>query len=340
MDEQVHEDTNPAEEPGSWSVARVIGVLLILLVAVALIYLLVGYLAWESGQTLRGEREQALRLEQYARQISLAQEDIQQGGYNLALTRLNWVLERDPGNAEALALQSQAQAALRTALTPIAPPTATPEPEPTVMLGEETDPDTELARLDRLYQREQYPELLAGVLAFQRQFPDFNRLETDRLRYEAYLNLGLQHIQGEQIELGINYLAQAEKLGDLPQEALDYWLWAELYLEGIAYFGVNWAVSVSVFRDLCLSAPFFQNACNKFFESLVSYGDQYLFNQDYCPAVELFREARQYGNDAALGEKLTSAIEGCSLATATPETITGTVPITVTDPLPLPVTNE
>ena len=340
MDERVEENTEQTEESGKWSIARILGILLILLSVVALVYLAVGYLAWESGQTLRTEREEQLRLEQFARQVRLAQEDIQRGGYNLALTRLEWVLARDPDNAQAQALQSQAQTALKTALTPIAPPTATPKPEPTVVLSGAVDPDAELARLRRLSERLQYQELLPSVLAFQRQFPAFNRQETDRLRYESYLNLGLEHIKGDQIELGINYLAQAENLGDLPQEALDYWLWADLYLEGIAYFGVNWAVSTSVFRDLCLAAPFFQNACDKFFDSLLNYGDQFLFNRDFCPAADLFREARQYGSDPTLGDKLTDAVEGCAMATATPETITGTLPLTGTEPLPLPLPNE
>jgi len=161
-------------------------------------------------------------------------------------------------------------------------------------------------------------------------------LETDRLLYDAYLNLGLQYVKGEQIELGLSYLAQAEQLGDLPQEALDYWLWSELYLEGIAYYGVNWSVSASVFRDLCVSAPFFQNSCEKLYESLINYADLYLFNEDFCPAVDLLREARQYGGDGSLSEKLREAAEGCALATATPAAITGTLPLPATTPLPLP----
>lgn len=340
MNEPNHAQPEIPDESGRWSLSRILGILLVVVAGIVALYLVVGYMAWQSGETLRSQREETLREQQFARQVDLAQEDIERGGYNLALHRLDWVLERDPANQEAVALRQQAQAALKTALTPAAPPTPTFEPEPTVALSEGTEPDDEYMRLERLYDREQWSDLLPAVLAMQRQFPNFERMETDRLLYGAYLNLGLQQIQGEQIERGISNLSQAEKLGDLPQEALDYWLWAELYLEGIAYYGVNWGVSTSVFRDLCLAAPFYQNACDKLFESLISYGDQYLLNQDFCPAVDLYREARQYGSDGTLGEKLNRAVEGCALATPTPPVITGTMPASGTEPLPIPTANE
>jgi hypothetical protein len=339
MDEHSQDQPeSPQDGYPSWSLSRIAGVGLVIAATVIALYLIVGYLAWQRGQDLRMEREQALRTQQFARQVDLAQQDILGGSYNLALHRLDWIIERDPSNDEALALRQQAQAALKTALTPAAPAPATPTPvpEPTVAMSEDLDPRAELTRLQRLDGREQWADLLPAVLTFQSEFPNYERLETDRLLYDAYLNQGLQNVQDEQIERGLNYLKRAEQLGDLPQEALDYWLWAELYLEGIAYFGVNWDVSSAVFRDLCLSAPFFQNSCDRLYDSLVNYADLYLFNADFCPAADLLREARQYGRDSDLAEKLTEAVEGCAQATPTPEAITTTLPLSATAPLPLP----
>lgn len=341
MSEEQQGTPPSAEETTGWTVTKVAGLALLFVAAVALVYIVVAFVAWESGQVLREERVLQQKSEQMARQVNLAQEDISAGSYNLAIHRLDWVLERDPANSAAEALRRQAQAALRTVLTPAAPPTPAPLPEPTLTPGEVNNPADELARLQRLDGRQQWEQLLPGVLALQRQHPNFERFETDRLLYDAYLNLGLQRIQGDQIETGINYLSQAEKLGDLPQEALDYWLWAELYLEGIAYFGVNWNVAASVFRDLCLAAPFYQNACDQLFTALVALGDQYRLSGDFCPAVDLYREARDYGRESTLADKLTEVVEGCALATPTPAApITGTLPITGTAPLPLPGADE
>ena len=340
MDEQEQQQGETNEEQSSWSLGRLLGLLLIFVAVLVALYLLVGYVAWQSGQSIRSEREETQEAEQLIRQIILAQEDINQGSYNLALHRLEWVLERDPANSDAQAIKRQAEGALKTALTPVVPPTATPLPEPSPIPGETGDPAAEIQRLRRMAQQERWDDLLPGTFAFQRQYPDYERLETDGFLYDSYLNLGLDYIQGDQIELGINYFAQAEKLGNLPQEALDYWLWADLHLQGMAYFGVNWGVAASFFRDLCLSAPFYQGSCDKLFESLVAYGDQYLVAQDFCPAVELFREARQHNRNLELDEKLNQAVQGCAEATPTPSSITNTLPVTGTESLDPPTISK
>lgn len=319
------------EENSSWSLTRIAGLFLIIIAGLIVLSLTVGYVAWQSGQSIRSEKEEQLRNEQIARQVTLAQEDINQGSYKLALRRLDWVLEQDPNSEDALALQKQAEAALKTALTPDAPATPTDQPEPTITPGESGVEVQELERLQNLGRQGNWPEVIDQTLDFQRRYPDFQRLKTDALLYNAYLTIGLEEIQGDQIEIGIYHLSQAEKLGDLTQEAADYWLWAELYLQGIAYYGVNWGAAASFFRDLCLAAPFYQGSCNKLFDSIVAQGDQFANALEWCPAVDLYREARQYGQAQDLSEKLTKAVEKCAQATPTPAVITGTLPITDTE---------
>lgn len=340
MDNPEQQESTANEEKKSWSPVRIFGLILIVAAVLIALYILVGYTAWQSGQTIRGEREETQLAEQFERQVTLAQDDISQGSYNLALRRLEWVLVRDPQNTNAQAIKRQAEAALKTSLTPEVPATITPLPEPSPTPGEIGEFDVEFHRLERLEKQEKWEDLLSGTLAFQRQYPDYERLETDGFLYNSYLNLGLAHIQGDRIEMGINYFAQAEKLGDLPQEALDYWLWAELHLQGMAYYGVNWGVAASFFRDICLSAPFYQGSCDKLFESLVAYGDQYFVAEDYCPAVEIYREARLQSRSIELDEKLGQAVQGCAEATPTPLSITNTLPVTGTESLIPPSANE
>lgn len=210
--------TETAEPRQSRLLLRVLGIGLILISVIIAIYLIVGYFAYQSGQEIRVEAVESQRAQQLTNQIELAQGDISVGSYDLALRRLDWVLERYPDNVEALALQQQAEAALKTALTPDAPPTATPLPEPIPdLITDLDDPQATLASLQRMAELEQWQDLITAVISFQRQFPSYERLETDRLLYAASLNLGLQLIKGENIESGLYYLAQAEKLGDLPK---------------------------------------------------------------------------------------------------------------------------
>lgn len=331
-------DEQPPEKPQSRKTMRLAGLLLIVLAVLLGWYLLVGFLGWQSGQSAMIEEREAELAAQIVRQTELARENIDQGSYNLAIRRLDYVLGLDSENGEALGLRGQAQAALDNLNTPqpstavTATPTPMPEPSPTP--GLISNPETELQRIRRLVANQDWEKVLPALVAFQRQFPDIERRETDTLLYEAYVEYGLSLLEGERVELGLYYLDQAALLGDLSQEVLDYRLWAELYLQGIAFYNVNWDVATYYFRELCLSAPFYQSACQRLQESLASFADQYAVALDWCPAQELYQEALVHGRSQSLVEKLNDAAEACLLATPTPlAPITDTLPITGTEPI-------
>ncbi len=312
---------------------RIAGLLLIIFSVLVGWFLLVAFLGWQSGQQALQDKQ----LAQLERQITLAEENIAQGNYQLALTRLEWVLERDSGSTQALLLQEQALAGIGATPepTPVTAVTVTPASTrlPTATPGSIGSPSDELLRIQRLVATKYWEEALPALIAFQQQFPSFEREETDQLLYDVYMNYGLDLITGEKVELGIYYLTQAQRLGNLPQSARDYQTWAELYTQGISFYGVNWDASAYYFRDLCLAAPFYQSSCDHLFTALVSLGDQYAFAQDWCPAQNLYDEASSYQTTAELNNKRTEAQENCLLATPTPsEPITDTVPITDTAP--------
>ncbi|MCA9872311.1 MAG: hypothetical protein KC441_01615 [Anaerolineales bacterium] len=322
------------ERPSRRRAARWIGLLLIILSVLLAWYLLVVYLGWQNGQELLQEKRANTLTEQMAAQVELAREDLDAEKYRLAQRRLEWVLERDPGQEEAQALLDEIQArqnAQQATPLPQTTPTSTPVPVPTPTPGLISSPESELNRIQQLVNNQSWDQAISALTSFQLQFPAYQRQETDRLMYEAYLARGLEMISSDQVELGMAYLDQAEKLGDLPQEAQDYRLWAELYLAGIAYYGVNWEIAALNFRELCLAAPFYQSSCDRLIESLVNLGDQYAFAQEWCPAESYYREASQWG--AAVNDQIGQAQAGCAQATPTPGAITDTLPITGTEPL-------
>lgn len=313
---------------------RILGLLLIIFSVLVGWFLLVAFLGWQSGQQALVDKQE----EQLNRQLTLAQENIDQANYELALTRLEWVLGRAPDSAQARQLHDQALAGLGATPepTPVTAVTVTPPATrlPTATPGSIGSPNEELLRIQRLVATKFWEEALPALVAFQQQFPSYEREETDQMLYDAYLNYGLDLVRGEEVELGMYYLAQAQKLGDLPQTAKDYQTWARLYTQGISFYGVNWDASAYYFRDLCLAAPFYQSSCERLFTALVSLGDQYAFAQDWCPAQALYQEASQLQTTGELSTKRTQAQENCLLATPTPaEPITGTVPITGTEPI-------
>ncbi len=322
------------KRPSSRRAARLIGLLLIILSALLSWYLLVVYLGWQNGQVLLEEKRAATLAEQINTQIELAEQDIAESKYRLALRRLEWVLDRSPNQetAQALLLEIESrQNVQQSTPEPRTTPTPTPIPLPSPTPGLISDPADELDRIRRLINNQAWEDAIGALISFRVQYPSFERPETDRLMYEAYLAQGLEMISGDQVELGVAYLEQAEALGDLPQEALDYRFWAELYMSGIAYYGVNWEIAALNFRELCLSAPFYQGACDRLIESLVNLGNQYAYLEDWCPAESYFREASQWG--AAVNDQIGQAQAGCLAATPTPGAITDTLGITGTLPL-------
>jgi hypothetical protein len=317
---------------------RIFGLALIIFSVVVATYLVVAYFAVESGRALRTEQETTARNEQINRQIELAREDLAEGSDNLALTRLDWVLTQDPDNADARALREEAANYVpEPTAAPTEPPTASPTGEAT------DDPATaeaalpELQALRRLVAAERWDEALPLLLTFQQQHPDYERVETDQLLYDTYVALGLSYVNTDKIELGLNYFALAERLGNLPQEALDYRVWADLYFEAVAYSGVNWGIAGDYWRDLCAAAPFFQDSCARLDTALVGYGDQLAYNLDWCPALSIYQEAWNRRPSQQLDAKVGQARAGCASATAVPisgtNPLSGTAPITGTNPL-------
>lgn len=317
---------------------RFIGFGLIAIAILLLVYGTVIDFAWQRGQSLRAENEQLAIQEQLASQMAYAEEDIKVGSYNLAIRRLDWILEHDSDYPGAESLRQVALNGDNTRPTPTPFPTATSppveEPRP-----EESEPARLFAELQQVIEDEDWESVVTAVSAFQAQYPDFNRQQTDAMLYNAYINLGQLLLPGDAVELGLFYLAQAEKLGDLPLEVEDQRLWAELYLLGISYYGVDWSVAVYYFRDLCAAAPFYQDSCLKLQEALISFGDQFAANLDWCPAEGYYAEAVRQNNDPITSGKLGEARRQCLEATPTPtipitgtESISGILPTLIVDP--------
>ncbi len=327
---------NGATPKKRYRLFRTIGYLFLSLAFLLAFYGLVVGLAINNGNSRRVATELTTQATQLSRQMELAQDDYAKGNYQLTLTRLEWILAQAPDYPGAAALQQQTKTQVeQTNITPTPTHTVTPSPTPTEIptVVAIADPAQELNTLRQLLEEEAWQEAVTQIINFQTQLPNYEREKTDLLLYEAYIGLGLALIYGEQVELGIFYLEQGETLGNLSLEVQDQRGWAELYVTGIAFYQVNWEVSVYYFRQLCAAALFFHDACSKFYTSLLANGEQFAAAQDWCPAEVAYREALDYGNTQTLRDKLNTAIEGCLQATPTPSApITGTLPITNTIP--------
>lgn len=305
---------------------QILGIVLISVALLLALYGTVAYVAWQRGETMRIEDESSFLEDELKKQMTLARENVESGNYELANERLQWILSQRSDYPGALALQEAALAGLDVEMTPtptmvlkFSAPTATP-----IFIG--PDPAEHFSELEELMADEEWESAVEAINAFQAQFPDYNRRDTDRMLYDSNINYGLSLVKGEQVELGLFHLSQAEQLGDLPTEVEDYRTWSELYLLGIGYYGVDWGSMIFYFRGLCAAAPFFQDSCVKLRGALLAYANQYAGAQDWCPAEELYSEALQYERDRSVTEQLEEARRQCLEATPTPTvSITSTI---------------
>lgn len=314
---------------------RVLGVVLLLMAFLLLFYGTIAYVAWQSGEQLRVAQAQEEQAAELQKQFTLAETDVAAGRLELALYRLDWILAQDSGFAGAELLRTQVHSQLAAALTPSAPAvTATLEVEET-QTAEEQEENTAAAEeqfeaLELLMDGRDWPEAIVAIPEFQQDFPSYKRRETDTMLYTAYVAYGRSLLPGEQVALGVFYLEQARTLGDLTEEVEGEVTFAELYLEGIVFYDVNWPAFFYYFRELCLYAPLFHDSCDLLGKGLVRYGDQLAGQLDWCPAEGYYQEADNVLRtaDELLPGKLDQAQANCLLATPTPAVITGTVPIT------------
>jgi hypothetical protein len=337
--EEVGEEHSDEGTRADRRVLRVLGYLFIGLAVLIAIYGTIFFVAWDRGQVQRAQDEQTALDSELEKQMNLAGEESATGNDDLALRRLEWILERDPNYPGVSLLMERVLSNLDKPATPTpmlretghAAVTGTPSTGP--------GPAEAFATLEQIMDREEWEQAITAITAFQTQYPDYQRQRTDSLLYDAYVNLGQLLVMGDQVELGLFYFDQAEKLGDLPIEAEDQRTWADLYLLGISYYGVDWGTAIFYFRGLCAAAPFYHDACVKLHEVLIAYADQYALNLDYCPAEALYSEANQLSSDKALIEKVQAARDQCLEATPTP-TVSPTVPVSGTETIEssLPVT--
>ncbi len=297
-----------------------------------LFYGAIAYFAWQQGESMRlaGLAEQ--RQNTITRQIELARADIEAGNYQLALRRLDYVAANDPDNPGLPALRQSAEDGRLLLLVPPVTPTPTPTRRPQQSappaVTPTPDPEAEKAieeafnELQTLVRLKRWTRAVEEITDFRARYPNYRRREVDEMLYEAYVNHGLSLTRGAAIERGLFYLKQAARLGDLSEQVLGEIFWAEQYLEGIVYFGVDWETYLSYFRPMCQYAPLYQNSCGRLATGLVRYADARAAVLDWCPAEALYREAlatNEVKDRSAVREQLNTAAEWCLQATPTPE---------------------
>ena len=299
------------------------------------------------GSRANDERAIADFATKNARQLELAEVDIENGEFELALDRLEYLETRIPGDnsVAALAATLTANAAtieptrplptpviMRSGEEPVAteeiPPTPeateTPQPLPTraptriATVEHPEDIKRKLVDIEESLDNERWEDAISNLIAFQLDHPDYERFYTDSLLFNAYNGAGFEFTNSNRVSLGINYFEQAEKLGELPEDAVSQLYFSRVYLAAMSFYGVDWPRSVNRLEEICSIAPLFQDSCSTLFNARVAWGDQLSIAEEHCLALEQYTLALRVGTSRDVSQKMSTAEWKCRSATPTP----------------------
>ncbi len=333
-------DGEPSEPPAKVKRGKWIwlGILIILVMVLA-----GSGIGYASAMRARSVEEDNQRLLIATTQFELGLVDQEQGKYEIAQDRFEYVLSIYPGFpgiedklVEIGLLIGQDQAGTLI-------PTLGPEPTPTVAITvvptKSTGSTTLLfSQAKAQLEGQDWEGLYTTLIAMREIDPAYKALEVDGMWYLALRNRGIRLIQGGQLEPGMYSFALAEHIAPLDADAESYRTWARLYLNAGSHWMVDWYAAVQGFANLYTMVPQLRDASGitvtqRYSRALIGYGDYLQENFDYCGAASTYRQASSIYAEASLPEKISQADEYCANPPATP---TPTVDPNAPTPTPAP----
>lgn len=294
----------------------------------SVIGLVSGYFSAQETLRRQGADQAALDL---GEQYNLALADLQDGRYQVAQQRFEFILKQDsgyPGAAEGLA---QAIQILYATATP-SPIPSTPTPTPTRDLRPAQDL---LAQARSQAAAGEWAAVIDTLNNLRREDTAYQVAQVDGLLYFALRQRGVQKIQAEaNLGGGIYDLTLAEGFGPLDAEARSLRLYARLYLIGSSFWEVLPEQAMYYFGQVAAGAPYLRDASGwtaaaRYQASIVQYGDWLARAGNWCDAQAQYELALSMGGNEATRQKAEEAAIQCAPPTETPEP-TGTETITPT----------
>lgn len=284
-----------------------------------------GYLA--GSRTLQSRTSQGIQAE-INNQYRLGIEDISEGNLEIARQRMEYVITNDPSYPGAAEIMAEILYNLYATATPSpAPPTGTPEATPDPRPAQEmfTQAETYLAAYN-------WDAAINQLIALRKENPAFQTARVDGMMYVALRYRGVEKIlKLHNLVGGIYDLALAENFARLDIEARNTREWARIYLIGSSFWEVFPQQAVYYFGQVALAAPYLRDgsgwtAVDRYWLSLIHYGDQLAREENWCDAQVQYELAYSIRGDMELLRK----IEEVSLLCAPPDDLTPTTTWTLT----------
>jgi tetratricopeptide (TPR) repeat protein len=268
---------------------------------------------YRSGIEQRKQAESVLVAQSIDEQFQLGLLDIQEGRYDLARQRFEYVIQINPNYPGVTDKLADVLVQINITATPTIVLTPTPSPTPDLRGVEElfTQARDHMTNLE-------WDQAINALLTLRKKDPTYQAVAIDGMLYIAFRNRGADKILKTcNLEQGIYDLSQAEQFGPLDADANSYITWASLYSTGASFWDLDWAQAVYYFAQV---GPALPNLCDgsgltageRYRLALVGYGDSLMKIDDACAAVDQYTAALALGADAAVEESLANANSLCN----------------------------
>jgi hypothetical protein len=313
-----------------WRLITLLGI-----VALVVIGLASAYVGYASGISERKAAEAALITGRAKEQFDLAVTDINEGQYQRARQRLEYVAQLDPSYPELTNRLAEVLARINATATP------TPIPTPTIVPTVDTrGVEGMFSQGQQLVANGDWSGAIDTLLNLRKSDPSYQPVQIDGLLFIALRNRGLDKIAKQaDLEGGLYDLTLASRFGPLDTEAQGYINWVSLYITGASFWDLDWEKVVDYFSQVGPALPGLSDrsgmtARERYRLALKNYGLTLVNNGDSCSGAEQFQISLSVGPDPEVDQLLAEALTACQGA-PTEEVPSGEVPpatIEVTPP--------
>jgi tetratricopeptide (TPR) repeat protein len=297
------------DRKGFWPLTGILLMLIIIILGV-----LIGV---SGGINQRLAQEKSSALIKASEQFELGVSDLENGRFENAQQRFEYVLRLDPEYPGATDMLYQTLIQMNNQKTATPMPTLTPTPTATSSISDQADAEERFNNILALINDEKWSEAILEMDLLRKLDLNYRPVDVDGYYYIALRNRGVEKIlQLGELEQGIYDLSLAERFAPLDKEADSFRVWARLYLTGASYWDVNWEQVVYYFSQIQPAFPNLRDgsgmtATERLRKSLIKYGDQIAATGDFCKAQTYYEQAFNLGSDPVAQPTLAWVAQKC-----------------------------
>ena len=272
------------------------------------------YLGYQSAISARQAEYTRQAMVAAAEQYQMAIADIEQGKYQNAKTRLDYVIEVDSDYPGAMETYQQVILALYPTASPTPMMTSTPEPTPT---KDNRGEEEMFQAIQQAIYSQNWEYAISLINTLRDRDLGYRGLEVDGMYYIALRNYGIQQINMGYLENGVYNITLAEALGPIDNQADSLRNAARSYLAGAGFWEINWSKALEYYSNAAQVMPnMFDRATmltanQRYAQASFHVGDEYAANEDYCGAIPFYEQGLPIYSDETIQITATAIYFGC-----------------------------